>query len=331
MKVSARFGMDFMEKFCKGQNMAQGISRMALTVGVIAMLPMLGFCGDTTNPSRLQPRSNDIVDSPHWCEVEKTQFYRHVGRSSTGISRKDATGSDIRLGIILRIHGPEGKTLLKSSFPASYNPLLPEAPGLVGLRLSHKSLEPKLETVVDETGKDLIGKEVSFNGSDKEDSCFGNDPEDLRPTLLGSMWLADLEAPAENAKSLLIVKGVLRFSEVVEEDRVEIKPLSAHLKTPIVLSDGTAVSMTRLEKNTLAYTIKWLSTPFLRKSMDLQIKLYGADGTELKIMGHNDGAEYNVRLADDQNIPKDAYAIITYPTKTKTVEIPFEFKNVQLP
>ncbi|MBI4025153.1 MAG: sel1 repeat family protein [Verrucomicrobia bacterium] len=283
------------------------------------------------------------------CELESAEYSGNVSRKIIYQSYDDSkavkSGNRAQLNITILVFGPKEKKFTKGRF---------DKMAFVGrqkMPFEHwddsETPKSKLEKVVDETGKDLIGRSTSLMWESRDNDFFKFHHKKSPPDLLGTIRISNLESPADKAKKLTALKGVMYLSAITDEGKVEIKPLSAHFNAPIALPEGESVTINLLEKNTIYYTIAWKAknqkdadpdlSPQIQRNFDkYQFKFFTADGKELQSGGYGSRgseteAKYDVSLGGEQQFGEGAYAVVTFPQKTQVVEIPFEFKDVQLP
>ncbi len=186
--------------------------------------------------------------------------------------------------------------------------------------IQHKILEMK-----DDTDKNLLssapGRKIYIN------SIFNS----IEKNEKGSVSINVL-IPSSKAKFISSLKGYIVAFEAIERKNVKVENLSN--KKLIKLDNIAELTITSVDKNLIYYTINYLIDN--REQPVISFNLFTENGEKISL--HNtsrSGSLKSIRKTvttyDKAKIPKSAYATVTYTTKSKKIQIPFEFENIPLP
>lgn len=219
------------------------------------------------------------------------------------------------LTITLALACPEAKLLPISSDTSS-------AQGLVHM----------LSAAKDDQGNDLRSVDAALRFYTAQPQYYGRGemaPNRDRPA--GYLTIT-LKLPAKEVTALSLLEGYVAATQVVEDEKTELKPLRDYLNRDF--DTGNETFRFTAIKGTQVETVVTRRTNSYRE-MGYEFTWYAPDGTELPRGNWNsrggDGFRTNYQVMFNAPFPEDGGVSFVRPVKLREVHILFSFKDVKLP
>ncbi len=192
----------------------------------------------------------------------------------------------------------------------------------------------QVSEMIDDCGKKLfysgekrnINEKGYYNRISLWDSSFSKNEEQI-----GNLSISGL-SPHKDTKNIAILKGHIIAFEAIETKKYKIDKLTLPMKE-INIDNILKFKFTEIENNNISCGFKYTNT---EQNTPILVKFYSCNDKLLPYYKSGSGGslgyrKMSFRVLSKNSIEKPAYAIIEYVTKSKTVKVPFEFKNIPLP
>jgi hypothetical protein len=197
--------------------------------------------------------------------------------------------------------------------------------------LTHYGREAPEVTAVDDTGQSLDAKGHHMTGTlDRDHMWFFQDEAPADKIKVD----VQLEAPKRSATKLATVEGAIGF-EAATVTEVRLSDLATHV--------GASVEHAALEQAKVSVKIAAFDPGNPMQAIELELgdpdervtsfDIVDGSGTSLS-NGYSSfgfGGTRQVQLSADGRLPDDARLVLGVVTARRTVSIPFELKDVELP
>jgi hypothetical protein len=243
-------------------------------------------------------------------DVAQLELRRSRIRDLTGLVVKRRT--EERLSVILNLYGPTN-AVIQSGFSGD-----------------------TITTAVDDTGNDLCEQNQRAYLNISQYGRGGSLPKDSqRRPILGTVNLT-LKHPGAEAKVIAHLSGAFNCTRIYGESTLEVKPIIRNIGKEFDLPIGKFKIGDMQTPRSIEYTI---TATKLIEDLSLwhrqyKIRVCRGDGTRIIESGGSGGGSdgnmhYSIKLPEP--LQDDAYLLVTYPTKTENLQLPFDFRNVELP
>ena len=219
----------------------------------------------------------------------------------------------------------------RSSHHLSLNLMLngPTAASLIDIRqYENRSARHEITAIKDLDGNDIAGR-VNFNFSPQQYYRGGGEAPREGNIGNGSVTVS-LDNP--DIKGISLIEGYVTL-HLMEEGRLEIRPLRSHLNETIQVP-GSTIVFTEIKDKSVVVTVNNQG----RSNRDIYqwLRWYAADGKELTRPGMNSRGtgvnyEYAYTMQFPGGFPADGYAVIQYPSRITEAKLPFTLKDVKFP